>query len=219
MSEIKAVFWDFGGVITSSPFESFNRLEAELGIPQDWIRHVNSQNPHNNAWAQLERSEIDAAAFGQAFRRESAALGHAVDGERVLAVLVGEVRPEMVRALEMIRGQLIQACLTNNVVAADGAKPDADSPQGRAQYAFSLFDFVLESSLEGVRKPEPQFYQRALQRADIDDPSQVVFLDDLGVNLKPARAMGMQTIKVRTGENAGRQALTELQDLLSFALI
>ena len=72
---IKAVIWDFGGVFTSSPFEAFNRLEAELGAPKDHIRRVNATNHHENAWALFERNEIDPERFDQLFLEESTALG------------------------------------------------------------------------------------------------------------------------------------------------
>lgn len=220
MTEIKAVFWDFGGVITTSPFESFNRLEDELGVPRDWIRRINSRNPDSNAWARLERNDIDAKAFDREFQRESGEMGHAVPGRRVLEVLSGDVRPQMVQALERIRGRLTQGCLTNNIVAdGDAAEVNPDSREGRTRHAFSLFDFVLESSAVGVRKPEERFYRLALERAGIADPTQVVFLDDLGINLKPARALGMHTIKVQVGENAAEKALAELQQLTGLELI
>ena len=72
---VEAVIWDFGGVFTSSPFEAFNRLEAELGAPRDHIRRVNAANHHENAWALFERNEIDVARFDQLFLEESTALG------------------------------------------------------------------------------------------------------------------------------------------------
>lgn len=202
-----AVFWDFGGVITTSPFAAFNRYETARGIPLDFIRSVNTHNPDDNAWARIERREISAAEFDTLFAEESAALGHRVPGSDVLGCLYGDVQPEMVRALETIRAAgLTQACLTNNVLDSTVARPDVLA-------AMAIFDHVIESSKVGVRKPEPAFYELACATAGVD-PSTVVFLDDLGINLKPAKAMGMATIKVASPE----QALGELSTILGFAL-
>jgi putative hydrolase of the HAD superfamily len=199
---IRAVLWDFGGVILSSPFQAFNHYEEAHGLPRDFIRTVNATDPHDNAWARLERTEIDADAFDRAFAEESAALGHRVPGADVLSLLAGEVRPEMVDALDaVIAAGLRTACLTNNVVGAD-PRPDVDAVMAR-------FDVVVESSKVGVRKPEPRFYEIACERLDVPPPA-CVFLDDLGVNLKPAAAMGMRTIKVV--EPA--PAITELEQIL-----
>ena len=209
----KGVFWDFGGVITSSPFERFNQLEQRLRIPHDFIRRVNAANPNGNAWARLERNEIDLTAFDSEFRAESRALGHEVPGDEVVAALAGQLRPSMVAALRTIQGRCVQGCLTNNMISnSDGSWVDNTPVEVRE--VMEIFDFVQESSAEGLRKPEPEFYAMAMRKSGLDDPSQVVFLDDLGINLKPARAIGMRTIKVGDPQ----LALAELQELLGFAL-
>ena len=94
-----AVIWDFGGVITSSPFEAFARFETTNELPKDFIRSINATNPDTNAWALFERSEINADAFDAAFQAEAAARGHSVRGADVLALLAGDIRPEMVAVL------------------------------------------------------------------------------------------------------------------------
>ena len=209
---IKAVFWDFGGVITSSPFESFNRFEKENNLPLDFLRSVNSTNPDSNAWALLERNEINLEEFDLLFERESDELGHSVKGKDVIALLKGQIRPEMITALEKIKGNLIQACLTNNIQSMGDMDFEGNvSAAGKHEEVMSMFDFVFESSKENVRKPDPEFYLRACKRGDVD-PSDVVFLDDLGINLKPAKALGMSTIKVTDP----KEALSELQALLDF---
>ena len=209
---IKAVFWDFGGVITSSPFESFNRFEKENNLPLDFLRSVNSTNPDSNAWALLERNEINLEEFDLLFERESDELGHSVKGKDVIALLKGQIRPEMITALEKIKGNLIQACLTNNIQSMGDIDFEGNvSAAGKHEEVMSMFDFVFESSKENVRKPDPEFYLRACKRGDVD-PSDVVFLDDLGINLKPAKALGMSTIKVADP----KEALRELQALLDF---
>jgi len=203
---ITAVFWDFGGVILTSPFEAFNRYEERNGLPADFIRSVNARDPHDNAWAQLERNDIGPSEFGPMFAEESEQLGHRVDGADVLALLSGEVRPEMVLALDrVIAAGLTTACLTNNVVGGD-PRPDVADVMGR-------FGHIVESSKVGVRKPEPRFYEIACELAAVD-PEQVVFLDDLGINLKPAKAMGMTTIKVLGAD----QAIADLESVLDVPL-
>ena len=102
---IKAVFWDFGGVITTSPFESFNRFEEKNNLPKDFLRLVNSTNPDSNAWAKLERSEVNLDEFNDLFMEESGKLGYATPGKEVIALLKGEVRPQMINALKSIKNK------------------------------------------------------------------------------------------------------------------
>jgi len=190
---IKAVLWDFGGVILSSPFEAFNRYESEKGLPLDIIRTVNSTNPDSNAWALLERSDISPAEFDVLFATESEALGHRIPGADVLALLSGDVRPNMVAALDhVIASGFLTACLTNNVVVTT---PDPTPRQAEVAAIMKKFNHVVESSKVGCRKPEPRFYEIACELLNVS-PTECVFLDDLGINLKPAAAMGMRTIKV-----------------------
>jgi putative hydrolase of the HAD superfamily len=191
------VFWDFGGVVLSSPFEAFNRYEAANSLPKDFIRTVNATNPDSNAWALLERADIDADAFDRLFSEESHALGHRVPGADVLGLLKGEIRPAMVEALRRIKAAgLAQACLTNNVIGGDGVTNTAASEREAAiADIMAGFDAVIESSKVGCRKPEQRFYEIACSTMRVT-PDQVVFLDDLGINLKTAAAMGMHTIKV-----------------------
>lgn len=202
---ISAVLWDFGGVVTSSPFEAFRRYEEERGLPPDLIRSVNTANPHGNAWARLERSEITPTEFDRAFAEESASFGHRIPGADVLALLAGQIRPTIVRAIERVKAAgYATACLTNNVRSTD---------MGTVAEVMDLFDAVVESALVGARKPEPRFYEIACEKLGVR-PEECVFLDDLGINLKPAAAMGMTTIKVTSAE----QAIDDLEHVLGIAL-
>ena len=158
MQDIKAVFWDFGGVITTSPFDSFNIYEKENNLAKDFIRQVNATNPDNNAWAKLEKTEVNIEEFSDLFLEESKALGHPVAGKEVIALLKGEVRQEMINALNVIKGKMIQACLTNNIQAMDKEFEGNVSASGKHNEIMELFDFVIESSKENVRKPEPRLY-------------------------------------------------------------
>jgi putative hydrolase of the HAD superfamily len=209
-----AVLWDFGGVITSSPFEAFNRYEAAHGILKDFIRGVNATNPEHNAWAQFESSRITADEFNAAFESETRAAGHAIPGRIVIDMLSGDVRPRMVEVLRKVKQHYRIACLTNNVKAGNGPGMARDADRAvRVQEAMALFDFVLESSKEGVRKPDPRFYLRACERLGVQ-ASQCVFLDDLGINLKSAKELGMTTIKVASEA----QAIADLERTLNLPL-
>ncbi|MGI8492825.1 MAG: HAD-IA family hydrolase [Acidimicrobiales bacterium] len=202
---LRAVLWDFGGVLTTSPFESFARYEAGHGLPAGFIRRLNSTNPDANAWAALERGEVDIDTFARRFEAEAADSGGCLEAPAVLAALRGEVRPEMVDAVRRCRERLKTGLLTNNFVMDDGPADHGS--------ILEHFDVVLESSRAGCRKPDPRFYEMACERLEVH-PSEAVFLDDLGVNLKPARAMGMRTIKVTDPATA----LDELEAIVGFAL-
>ena len=203
---IEAVIWDFGGVFTTSPFEAFNRYEASRGIPLDHIRTVNANNPHENAWALFERSEIDAAGFDRLFAAESRALGQDVRGADVLPLLSGDVRPRMAAALRACKQRFKVGCITNNVMTGSGAGMASTSEKAAAVAEIMLmFDAVIESSKVGVRKPDPRIYQMMCELLAVA-PSSCVYLDDLGINCKPAAQLGMTAIKV---ENEA-QALADL---------
>src|SRR6201994_1099068 len=190
---IEAVIWDFGGVLPTSPFEAFARFESERGLPADIIRRTNANNHWENAWAKFERAEVDIETFDKLFAAESLALGAEVRGREVLPLLQGDLRPEMVEDLKRIRAQFKTGCIPNNLPAnAIG------SMTGRSLYVAEvmvLFDHVIESAKIGLRKPDPRIYRMMIDALKVD-PNNCVYLDDLGVNLKPARDMGMTTIKV-----------------------
>jgi len=200
---IRAVLWDFGGVILSSPFEAFAHYEERNGLPAGFIRRLNATNPDDNAWAKLERSAVSFDEFCALFEAEAEEAGHAVDAREILSLLAGEVRPEMVEAVRRCREHCKTALLTNNFIAPEGGIG--------LDEVLSLFDVIIESSKAGVRKPDPRFYELACDALGIE-PNEAVFLDDLGINLKPARAMGMQTIKVVDPADA----LEELERIVGF---
>ena len=203
---VEAVIWDFGGVFTTSPFEAFNRYEAARGLPKDLIRTVNATDPDANAWALFERAQIDAAGFDARFLEESTALGHPVRGADVLPLLSGDVRPRMVEALKVCKAHFKVGCITNNMAQGHGPGMAA-SPEGASRSAgvMALFDIIVESSKAGIRKPDPRIYQIACEKLSVE-PAACVYLDDLGINCKPAAALGMKAIKVVTEA----QALTDL---------
>lgn len=207
------VIFDFGGVITSSPFDAFNRLEAERGLPRDFVRRVNAADPDSNAWAKFERAEIDAAAFDTLFAAEARAMEHDLEGEAVLAVLAGAVRPAMVAALDTLKAKgFTIGCITNNVPSGQGAGMARSFAKAEEVAAImARFDHVIESSKVGVRKPDPRIYRMMCDALEVE-PAECVYLDDLGINCKPAAALGMHAIKVTSGEQA-LKALGESLDM------
>ena len=213
LAMIKAVLWDFGGVILTSPFEAFRRYESEHNLPLDFIRSVNSTDPHTNAWALMERSEVTPQQFDDLFAAESGALGHRVSGADVLSLLAGEVRPGMVAMLDRVKAAGFRvACRTNNIVGGDGVDVAENARSVQIAGIMAKFDVIVESSKIGVRKPEPRFYEIACELLGVL-PEECVFLDDLGINLKPAAAMGMATIKVASED----QAIADLSAALGWA--
>ena len=211
---VNAVLFDFGGVITESPFESFNRYEDRIGAPRDTIRQINATNPDTNAWARLERSEVNVDEFAELFQEEAADRGFEMSGSAVLACLSGGLRPQMVRALEILSARLPVGCITNNVRTGHGAgmARDASSAAAIAE-VMKLFGVVIESSVVGLRKPDPRIYELACAQLGID-ATRTAYLDDLGINCKPAAAMGMTAIKVTDPD----EALRELEALVGFEL-
>ncbi|MEW6641016.1 MAG: HAD-IA family hydrolase [Pseudomonadota bacterium] len=208
---VEAVIWDFGGVMTTSPFEAFARFEAERGLPRDIIRRTNAANHLENAWAKFERAEVDLATFDALFAAESRALGAEVRGADVLPLLSGDLRPEMIEALRRVKAHCKTGCITNNLPANS-----IGSRSGRSLYVAEvmvLFDHVIESAKIGLRKPDPRIYRMMVEALHVD-PARCVYLDDLGVNLKPAREMGMTTIKVLNAP----QAIAELEAATGLAL-
>jgi len=202
---IRAVLWDFGGVILDSPLDAFARFEAAHDLPEGLLVQIIATDPDTNAWACFERGEIDLAEFAARFGAEGAVHGVCVDATGFVADLIGAVRPAMVEAVRRCHRHLATALITNNFLV-DGVTVDCAD-------VLEHFDVVIESSRVGLRKPEPAIYRLALNQLGVE-PIEAVFLDDLGTNLKPARAMGITTIKV-TDPDA---ALAELEAIVGFPL-
>ena len=209
LNQYSSIFWDFGGVITSSPFEAFNKFEIENNLPVNFLRKVNSTNPQNNAWALLEQSKINQMEFNELFFMESSELGYGVEGLKVLNLLEGDLRSGMVDIIKTLKKmKFTQACLTNNFIPDNENQPDMIDLNKKTEI-FNLFDFIFESKEIGLRKPDQAFYDYVLKEVGIS-PKKIIFLDDLGINLKPAKAMGMTTIKVISES----QARADLETIL-----
>lgn len=198
--------FDFGGVVVDAPFDAFAQAERDRGLDPGTLRRINATNPDDNAWARLERGEIDAAEFAHRFTSEAAAFGVRLEGRIMLDILTGlsvareSARVDVMEAIAELRAQGVRVGLVTNNIAPLSSQP-------AATWVFDEFDAVVESSVLGVRKPMPEIYLAAC-RALGCVPGSAVFVDDLGINLKPARALGMRTIKVV--DHAA--ALCELRD-------
>ncbi len=209
-----AILWDFGGVILSSPFEAFNRYEVEAGLPKDFIRSLNARNGDTNAWAKMERSEVSLEGFVALFEEEARQHGYTVDGWRILQSLSGDIRPQMVEALRRCKAAFRVACITNNMKHGEGPGMARSAEKAKAvAEIMTLFEHVVESSKLGMRKPDPRIYRHACDLLGVQ-PEDCVYLDDLGINLKPARALGMRTIKVTDPD----VAIAELQAMVGIPL-
>jgi putative hydrolase of the HAD superfamily len=207
MTGLRAVIFDLGGVVMGSPLHAIADYEHELGIPAGFVNRQVVATGAGGAWSRLERGEVGLDAFYPLFDAECAAAGHALSGRTMMEriAVAAQPRPRMLAAIRTIRARgLRTAALTNNWIG--------DGTQQR-NWLGELFDVVVESAVEGLRKPDPRIYHVALERLGVE-ATLTVFLDDIGRNLKPARQLGMTTIKVEDEA----QALAELAETLGFAL-
>jgi len=206
---IRAVIFDLGGVVVDSPLHAIARYERANGLPENCINHVVAATAPTGAWSRLERGEVSMDEFFDAFERDCAAAGHRISARAMMEEIAAAAapRPKMLHAIATIRGSGLRcAALTNNWVSEDPAASSAALLHGH-------FDVVVESAVEGLRKPDPRIYRLALERLSVR-AEETVFLDDIGANLKPARAMGMKTIKVEHPDSA----LSELAAALDLQL-
>ena len=202
----KAILWDFGGVVTSSPFEAFNEFESANDLPLDLIRTINSENPDSNAWAKFESSQVSIEEFDELFFQEALTKGFQVRGKDIIKLLSGSIRKNMVDFLKELKGSYKLGCITNTVNSQDDL---TDKDRQSKKEAMALFDHVVESSKVGIRKPNPEIYKMSCLALSVE-PKECIYLDDLGINLKPARELGMATIKVVNPE----EAIQEVRNLL-----
>jgi putative hydrolase of the HAD superfamily len=207
----RAVIFDLGGVVMPSPIDAFREYERTTGLPHRFISEVVVSGGDDGSWSRLERGELTLGAFAVEFEAECEAAGGTVRATDMMSFLAGraEPRPAVLTAITRIRTEgLKTAALTNNWVSEDGR-----GMTSQASPLADVFDVVVESAIEGLRKPDPRIYELTCARLDVT-PAEAVFLDDLGVNLKPARALGMATIKVADPD----AALAELETTLGFPI-
>lgn len=204
----RAVIFDLGGVVYPSPIEVMRSYEAECGLPRGFLSAATLADPEWSAWSRLERGELTLASFVPEFEAECASAGHAVDVAELMRRITSGLDPrsEMLHAIAAIReAGLLTAALTNNWV--DDERTPGTSDLDR------VFDLIVESARVRMRKPDPRIYEHVCASLAVE-PHVCVFLDDIGANLKPARAMGMTTIKVDEPD----AALTELAAVLGLDL-
>jgi putative hydrolase of the HAD superfamily len=207
----RAVIFDLGGVVFPSPFDAFDAYDHGNDLEKGTVRALIRHSSETGAWSRLERGELTMEEFVCGLEAEALDAGFVLDARRLMELVGSSLgpRPEMTRAIEHIRARgLRTAALTNN-----WADDQRGSSAPNAVRDSGLFDVVVESAVEGLRKPDPRIYELALARLGVV-ASETVFLDDLGINLKPARAMGMATIKVIDFADA----LAELGALLDLEL-
>jgi len=206
---IKTIIFDFGGVVTNSPIEGFNKLEKTHGYGKGLITSINMNNPNNNAWAKSERGEIGIDTFLYEFEQEALKIGYKINAKEILMQLYGALRPIMTKKIislsNLKKYKLI--CLTNVLKGVNVFTPK--EREEAVNNVMSYFDKIYESYKLGMRKPETRIYEHIIDDLNIK-PDKTVFLDDLGMNLKTARQLGINTIKVINPENA----IKELDQLL-----
>ena len=196
-TEYHAVIFDLGGVVFPSPFEAFDAYDTDAGLPAGTVRALIKTSSETGAWAALERGELTMADFHAALEAEATTAGFVLDGARLMAMVASGfgARPAMARAIGRIReAGLRTAALTNNWPRSDDGAPTITG-NGLG------FDVIIESAVVGLRKPDPRIYELVLTQLEVE-AGNTVFLDDLGINLKPAREMGMTTIKVTDPHDA-----------------
>ncbi len=211
----RAVVFDLGGVVLGSPLHAIRRYEAHLGLPRDAINRVAAETAPHGAWSRLERGELAMEAFYPAFESDCRAAGHEICARTMFEWMAEASQPRepMLRAIAAIRIRGLRVgALTNNWAAADNSDAGAERSDGTRALR-GHFDVFIESSVEGMRKPDPRIYELACARLEVA-PQHTVFLDDIGANLKPARSLGLTTIKVDEPETA----LVELERTLGFPL-
>lgn len=212
----EAVIFDFGGVFTTSPVQNFAVFEREHNLPERFIGEVIKANHDENAWARFERAEMTLEEFDDAFAAESRAAGFEIRGRTLVDLLKLHFNHDMIAALARVKEAGYKTgCITNNLPKIDSkAMLAASEKRDVVERIHANFDHIIESSKAGVRKPEPRIYEMMCSALAVA-PSACIFLDDLGINLKPARQMGMTTIKVPFGDVA--PAIAELYRLLDLA--
>jgi putative hydrolase of the HAD superfamily len=211
--KFSAVIFDLGGVVLGSPLHAIRDYERELGFERNAINRVAADTAPTGAWSCFERGELEMEAFYSAFEADCLQAGFTIDARRMMTMM-GEAsapRSEMLAAIERLReAGLRVAALTNNWSHAE----NDEGRNGGTRALKELFDVFVESSVEGLRKPDPRIYELACERLCVA-PAAAIFLDDIGGNLKPARSMGMHTIKV----DEPRPALEALGSVLGLQLI
>ena len=189
--DIKIVLWDYGGVLTESPFKNITEFERKNNLPKNTIVNINSRNPYDNAWARLEKNQITIKEFVMQYKKEAAFFGiKNIEPYELLKCMFVSNNSKMVDLLKLVSTKYSCSCLTNNFDLKD-----ISNNFSKSKNIISCFDHVFESSKIFLRKPEKEIYIYVLSRLNVK-PSEILFIDDLGINLKPARDIGFVTYKM-----------------------
>ena len=213
----RAVIFDLGGVVLGSPLHAIAAFEQRHSIPNNTINRWVARSAPDGAWHRLERGELSMGSeFYRDFDQELEALGHSVSSEEMMARVseISKPRPEMLKAIKRLRAaNFTVAALTNNWSAEDTAREVDESNGYRRSDLKQCFDLFFESAVLGMRKPDPRIYHHTCEQLGVTF-QEAIFLDDIGTNLKAARALGMHTIKV----DDPRTAIAEIEQLLGLSL-
>jgi len=207
----EAVLWDYGGIFTASPFAAAHAYARSQDVdPAEMLRVVfgSYDADTDHVWHQLERGEMTFVDALTQIKADADAAGFRFDSGEMFSMMVTDEidRSLVVEAVQLVRAKgLRTAIVTNNIREYGHA--------WRNQFPLDeLFDAIVDSCEEGVRKPDPAIFQTALDRLGVDDATRAIFLDDFPGNITAAEAMGMHGILV--GEDP-TPALDELISLVS----
>lgn len=212
--QIKAVLWDFGGVFTASPFAGVRKYAESLGVDSRTLREIvfgPYEQDTDHPWHRLERGEqtMDATSEELAALAENSGIdGFTLDGffqsmrldesskDADRSAVVGMVR-------KLKEAGIRNAIITNNI---------AEFREAWRQMipVDELFEEVVDSSAEGIRKPDPAIYHLALQRLGGLAPQETVFLDDAVSNVEAARNLGIYGIHVKEDPTPAMEELARV---------
>ncbi len=191
IKKIKLILWDFGGVLTESPIKKFIEFEKENNLTPGTLVKINSHNKMNNAWAKLEKDLVNEKEFTELFLEEAKNLNikEEIDTNMVLNCLDVKLDKAMLDIFFKIKDKVPFACLTNNIPSHLNKNYNNTFENFKHN-----FEYVFESSKLGLRKPEEKMYKHVIQKIKLP-PENILFIDDLGINLKPAKKLGFFTYK------------------------
>ncbi|KAA1085814.1 hypothetical protein PGT21_020460 [Puccinia graminis f. sp. tritici] len=222
-TSITTVIFDVGGVVVKSPLLGVNKFEKAEGLPADYVNVAITARGADGAFQKLEVGALQLpefyAQFGDqmsdtpfnnaAYKRFCAKTERTcpslpttlqVDGKQLWKQMMVEASTPNLPIIKLIKrlresGKYRVAALTNNFQLPAGKTEDDQEALGLAPMEIkNLFHEFIESSQVGLRKPDPKFFEYALKLLNVRSPKEVVFFDDIGINLKAAEKLGINTI-------------------------
>ena len=211
----QCVIFDLGGVVFESPIVKLAELESSHGLE---VHALNRFIMQSSSWSALEKGIMNPVQFTVAYDAEVSEMARrrlvddkllSITGETVLRTIASagaESRPAYREAIAALRSKGFKTVALTNNFQSLGATSALSLVSG-------MFDLVVESSMVGLRKPDPAIYRLVCEKAHVT-PAHCVFLDDIGKNLVPAKEMGMDTIRVSGQDVGGVDALHKLEKIL-----